>query len=209
MTPQRRIELIISRHRNSRLRRHSGSTYTMFDHDSESAAHVELSGTDYQIPSRFQFLPDDVLGEILIACVDKCKNPTFDTKTAPMLLTQISSHIRCVALQTPQLWDAIHMEFGHRGAVEKDEWTGAVTHRKWTKMLVRHTRQQLGELRRWLIFRSGVLPLSISITERPQSHGRRGREFALEIIEILLACYRRWRDISLNFHSSNMSLITL
>ncbi|KJA14298.1 hypothetical protein HYPSUDRAFT_49320 [Hypholoma sublateritium FD-334 SS-4] len=163
---------------------------TTLDTDSEATVH-QFERPEYGNTSPFQLLPDDVLGEILIACVDKSKHPTFDTKTAPMLLTRISSHIRSVALQTPYLWTAIHVEFGHRGAVERDEWTGAVTHKKWTKSLVRHTRQQHAELRRWLLFRSGILPLSISITERAESHGRRGRKFSLEIMEILLACYRR------------------
>ncbi len=178
------------------------------NHVSAAGTHHSSGQVEHNTPSPFQLIPDDVLREILIASLDKSKTPTISTKTVPMLLTRISSHIRCVALQTPQLWTAVHMEFGHPGPVDRDECSGARTYKKWTKNLVSRTRKQIAELRRWLIFRSGVLPLSISIKERPQSHGRRGRELSTDIMETLLTCYRRWQDISLDFHSSKLSTIT-
>ncbi len=76
---------------------------------------------EHNTPSPFQLIPDDVLREILIASLDKSKNTDDQHEDGAMLLTRISSHMRGVALQTPQLWTAVHMEFGHPGPVDRDE----------------------------------------------------------------------------------------
>ncbi|KJA15332.1 hypothetical protein HYPSUDRAFT_48484 [Hypholoma sublateritium FD-334 SS-4] len=179
----------------------------MLDQESETPA-IVFARLEYRhIPSRLELLPDDVLSEIFKACLDnsKSKNPTFDTRTAPMLLTRISCRIRFVAMHTPQLWVAVHMEFGRRVVVSRN--FGGDVYPPLTKKMMLHARQQSAELRRWLLERSGALPLSISIYQRPRNRDQYSRDVADEVMDTLLACYPRWRDISLDFHSSDLSRI--
>lgn len=181
----------------------------MLDQDSETTAIVPACPEYHHIPASLDLLPDEVLSEIFKACLDKSqrKYPTFDTKTAPMLLTQISSHMRCVAVRTPQLWAAVHMEFGRHVVVSRN-FGGDIYQAVTTRKMIRHARQQSKELKEWLLKRSGALPLSISIYQCPRNRDEYSRDVADEVMDTLLACYLRWRDISLNFYSSDLSLIT-
>ncbi|KJA22983.1 hypothetical protein HYPSUDRAFT_201786 [Hypholoma sublateritium FD-334 SS-4] len=57
--------------------------------------------------SPFRSLPDDVLEVIFLACLPNDHIPVIDFRQPPLLLTQISSHLRRVAFGTPRLWTAI------------------------------------------------------------------------------------------------------
>ncbi len=175
----------------------------------------ELEDSNNHLPSPFQQLPDDVLREILVMCIDKRKYPTFDTRTAPLLLTRISSRVRSVALQTPRLWIAVHMEIGPPGTMEiepplleEPPWTSNLDfYQAQTTKVKSKAREQSAELQRWLLERSGVLPLSISITQCATT-APFFRDVADEVMEILLACAPRWEHISFNFFSSYLPQIT-
>ena len=181
----------------------------MFNQESEAKS-VKRVGAEYtHILSQFQLLPDEVLSEIFIACLDKStkKNPTFDTTTARMLLLNVSSRMRSVALRTPQLWAAVHMEFGPC-LVPAQNLSGRFNEPLMKKMAL-HARWQSRELKQWLLKRSGALPLSITIKQRSSLIiSKYFRDVADEVMGTLVACCPRWRDISLDFWSPKLSSIT-
>ncbi|KJA21406.1 hypothetical protein HYPSUDRAFT_42054 [Hypholoma sublateritium FD-334 SS-4] len=56
-----------------------------------------------RILSPFRRLPEDIIREIFSACLEPGRNPTMSNRNAPMLLTQISSGLRQIAITTPVL----------------------------------------------------------------------------------------------------------
>ncbi|KJA24123.1 hypothetical protein HYPSUDRAFT_122089, partial [Hypholoma sublateritium FD-334 SS-4] len=56
------------------------------------------------LDSPFRSLPDDILRQIFLACLPDAYTPVIDFCQPPLLLTQISSHLRRVAFTTPRLW---------------------------------------------------------------------------------------------------------
>ncbi|KAJ7807114.1 hypothetical protein B0H13DRAFT_590108 [Mycena leptocephala] len=85
-------------------------------------------------------LPEDVISAIFIACVSSTSNATLDSETAPLLLCQVCSAWRRVALSTPQLWTSLHIP-----------------------LLSTSKTQDLADIASCWLSRSGVLPLSISL----------------------------------------------
>ncbi|KAF8979961.1 hypothetical protein BDQ17DRAFT_1213332, partial [Cyathus striatus] len=49
-------------------------------------------------------LTQDIVEEIFIACLPEDRNPYVNSMEAPMLLTQICSSWRRIALSTPRIW---------------------------------------------------------------------------------------------------------
>ncbi|KAF9462844.1 hypothetical protein BDZ94DRAFT_1260440 [Collybia nuda] len=64
------------------------------------SSHLEIS-TDVLTP--IQRIPAELLGEIFLRCLPKKRHPTV--RLAPLLLCQVCSHWRGVALSLNQLWD--------------------------------------------------------------------------------------------------------
>ncbi|KIM41496.1 hypothetical protein M413DRAFT_72067, partial [Hebeloma cylindrosporum] len=56
-------------------------------------------------------LPRDVLHEIFLHCLPVHHNPVIKSSQAPLLLTQICSSWRAIALSSPRLWSKIHVPF--------------------------------------------------------------------------------------------------
>ncbi|KAJ6582867.1 hypothetical protein DFH09DRAFT_1144801 [Mycena vulgaris] len=85
-------------------------------------------------------LPEDIIRDIFVACLPSHRNPLIISNESPLLLCQICSHWRRLALSTPRLWAAVHV------------------------VIPNETKAQVlaGLLKNWLN-RSGVLPLSISV----------------------------------------------
>ena len=106
----------------------------------------------------FRRLPQDVVREIFVACLDPKINPTMSKKEAPTLLTRISSSLRQIALTTPELWAAIHIPILGSVPCESSKIAQFVMDRR------------ADGVKEWLLRRSGSLPLRISI--------RRGSEAA-------------------------------
>ncbi len=72
----------------------------------EQAAVLQTSEDHFRVFSAVRNLPEDVLREILIVCVDDKAPPILSYRTHPLpyRLAQISSGIRCIALATPIIW---------------------------------------------------------------------------------------------------------
>lgn len=56
-------------------------------------------------------IPSETLGEIFIHCLPSDSYPfaVRDLKQAPLLMTTICRHWRCVAIDTPMLWSSLHI----------------------------------------------------------------------------------------------------
>ncbi|KJA17581.1 hypothetical protein HYPSUDRAFT_125295, partial [Hypholoma sublateritium FD-334 SS-4] len=70
----------------------------------EKAAILESVAPFRRALSPFRQLPEDIVREIFVACLETRRNPTMANTEAPVLLTQISSATRRIALSTPALW---------------------------------------------------------------------------------------------------------
>ncbi|KJA25729.1 hypothetical protein HYPSUDRAFT_37174 [Hypholoma sublateritium FD-334 SS-4] len=131
----------------------------------------------------FRQLPEDVVREIFIACLPTGRNPTMSNREAPVLLTQISSATRRIALRTPALWAAIHITFSLPSG-----------HEDFTTFTMPARAKGVKE---WLLRRSGSLPLHISVYHpgTPDLNDGIGQE----LIDILLSCCSRWRHVSFSY----------
>ncbi|KAJ7253507.1 hypothetical protein C8J57DRAFT_1348288 [Mycena rebaudengoi] len=127
-------------------------------------------------------LPDDIVGAIFLACLPPNWNPIISSHVAPLLLCQISSSWRTVALSTPCLWSSLHI------AVPFET----------TRV------QQLNNVVGAWISRSGALPLSISLVSTVLS-GPFELRFTTEalnasamLLQTLIHVSHRWRHIRLS-----------
>ncbi len=79
----------------------------------EEAAILETTKGHRSVLSTVRNLPDDVLREILIACVEDKRPPilSYYEKPLPCVLAQISSGIRRIALSTSILWASMDVQF--------------------------------------------------------------------------------------------------
>ncbi|KAF7357913.1 hypothetical protein MVEN_00837700 [Mycena venus] len=57
-------------------------------------------------------LPQDIVGEIFVACLPMSRNAVMSAQEAPLLLCRICSAWRTIALSTPRLWTSLHVPFG-------------------------------------------------------------------------------------------------
>ncbi|KAJ7129083.1 hypothetical protein C8R46DRAFT_682954 [Mycena filopes] len=121
-------------------------------------------------------LPEDIIREIFLACIVplpwRWHHPGMSTKKAPLLLCQICSTWRRVALSTPRLWSSLHINV--LGNSKMAELASAAT--------------------TWLS-RSGILPLSISV-ESPYTYAPEVTD-ASPLLASLAAFSGRWKDIEL------------
>ncbi|KAJ7432006.1 hypothetical protein FB451DRAFT_1090776 [Mycena latifolia] len=111
-------------------------------------------------------LPDDVMQEIFIASLPANRNAIMSLAEAPLLLCNICSAWRNLAISTPYLWASLHI-------------AAPATHR---------LLQMNYAIDTWLS-RSGALPLSISIAR----HHAPGDVSTL--IKTLIRFSRRWRHM--------------
>ncbi|KAJ7111848.1 hypothetical protein C8R44DRAFT_711441 [Mycena epipterygia] len=97
-------------------------------------------GAHLAVVSPARRLPEDVVRDIFVACLPSHRNPIMAPDESPMLLCQICSAWRNVALSTPRLWTSVHIVIPTQPKVQA----------------------LLEYLTIWLK-RSGILPLSISV----------------------------------------------
>ncbi|KDR76337.1 hypothetical protein GALMADRAFT_279474 [Galerina marginata CBS 339.88] len=62
-------------------------------------------------PSYISLLPPEILTEIFTYCIPAEQFPIPSRVEAPLLLTQVSSHWRTLAISTPDLWAALHINY--------------------------------------------------------------------------------------------------
>ncbi|KAJ3515219.1 hypothetical protein NLJ89_g1888 [Agrocybe chaxingu] len=139
-------------------------------------------------------IPQDILQEILLACLPGERYPTMSADEPPMLLTRISSHWRQVAHRTPRLWDAIHIPAPSTALFIDDPVSD-------TEAMANITDKRIGAVNAWLS-RSGACPLSISLWERHSAHDH--TYFVRFLTECLIPVCFRWKDVT--FASSEKGL---
>ena len=146
----------------------------------EKRAFLESMEPLKQALSPFRQLPEDIVREVFIACLETERNPTMSNKEAPVLLTQISSATRMIALSTPTLWASIHI------CIPSLLSASSMMDRAKSDMDARTKGVE-----EWLLRRSGSCPLNISF----QNFDEDGLVFGNQIIDILLRCSSRWRYV--------------
>ncbi|KAJ7181512.1 hypothetical protein C8R43DRAFT_969406 [Mycena crocata] len=116
-------------------------------------------------------LPEDILRSIFVACLPSTRNPALSGSESPLLLSQICSFWRKIALSTPRLWASIHIVVPNQ-----------------TKLT--QLRNQVGQ---WLN-RSGIVPLSISMVF---SQACEADCDISPLLSALVAVSRRWKDVQI------------
>ncbi|KAJ7486623.1 hypothetical protein FB451DRAFT_1126873 [Mycena latifolia] len=123
-------------------------------------------------------LPGDIVRAIFVACLPSHRNPVITSDESPLLLCQICSTWRCLALSTPRLWAAVHVVLPQQPKL-----------------------QVLADILASWLERSGGLPLSISVV---LSQTWKFEDDALPLLTRLVPFCRRWQHIqfALSHHNS-------
>ncbi|KAJ7472724.1 hypothetical protein FB451DRAFT_1558891 [Mycena latifolia] len=116
-------------------------------------------------------LPEDILREIFVASLPSTHNAIMASRESPLLLCQVCSGWRNVALTTPQLWSSLHLVIPDESRAENI----------------------YSLVERW-ISRSGILPLSVSIGVS-SSLMNSDTTIAAPFIALLVAVSTRWQHI--------------
>ncbi|KAF8962471.1 hypothetical protein BDZ97DRAFT_1113145 [Flammula alnicola] len=143
-------------------------------------------------------LPPDILREIFISCLPDDRNPTMSNDEAPMLLSQVSSHWRSVAMTTPGLWASLHI------AVPNSSPTFRSTHDSTTGdrlMVSQVTEIRSAAVKEW-IARSGTLPLSIALHEWDAYPPT---EYCKIFFQCILPFSKRWKNVSLTCSAASVT----
>ncbi|KAJ6532010.1 hypothetical protein B0H19DRAFT_1005659 [Mycena capillaripes] len=126
-------------------------------------------------------IPPEVLSEIFIQCLPQdtkfVKFVKASVTDCPLLLTQVSSNWRCVALATPLLWSSITVNLS-----------------------VKSCLPNLPLIKAW-IARSGSCPLSFHIAESilKDYYDNSGIITSAAILDLYVPYYHRWQNIRLEY----------
>ncbi len=145
----------------------------------EKAAILETFADHRRVFTPFRKLPEDVLREISVACVQSSGIPELSSQSndptpMPYLLGQVCRGLRHVAWTTPSIWASIHVGI----------WEGDSKLAPWAK--------------EWLD-RAGGLALTLKI----QLHGD-GSDPCSMLFDVLLSFSTRWREIDITSWSSDI-----
>ena len=142
----------------------------------EEAAIWETADGHRRVLSGVRNIPEDVLREILIACVDDIPTLSDCQISLPYALAQISSGLRRVALNTPTLWarmDVPRYYYDDRQLRREGYLTLARRANKWLE-------------------RAGGLPLTLFIRDPTEN----GESDSINIFfGTLLSYSKRWKEI--------------
>ncbi|KAJ6458894.1 hypothetical protein DFH09DRAFT_1062962 [Mycena vulgaris] len=121
-------------------------------------------------------VPPEVLCEIFLHCLPKTTYIQASVAHCPLLLTQVSSNWRSVALATPALWTSIAVNLTPQSCLP-----------------------DLRLIETW-IARSGLCPLSFHIAESIQKDHYDARMLtSASILELFAPHYSRWQHIRLEY----------
>ncbi|KJA14229.1 hypothetical protein HYPSUDRAFT_49363 [Hypholoma sublateritium FD-334 SS-4] len=153
----------------------------------EKAAILETFADHRRVFSPFRNLPEDVLREICIACVeDSAPTLTYRTTPLPYRLAQISSEMRHVALTAPFIWASMYIDYGTFGS-KRDTQAYSILARRASEWFER----------------AGGLALTIFIQDPswPHSRFKRGESDPSSILfDTIFSYSTRWKEIK--FESS-------
>ncbi|KAJ6515541.1 hypothetical protein C8R45DRAFT_1140019 [Mycena sanguinolenta] len=124
-------------------------------------------------------LPPDIVREIFVACVPTKMNAVMSVEKAPLLLCQICSLWRTVALSMPILWSSLHVPFD---------------------FVLSHKSRALA-VTKWLQ-RSATRPLSLSICFDRCSSNDSSRK---KLLKCLAKSSPRWRHVEFQNCSPNIA----
>ncbi|KAF8991097.1 hypothetical protein BDQ17DRAFT_313287 [Cyathus striatus] len=108
-------------------------------------------------------LTQDIVEEIFIACLPEDRNSYMNSMEDPMLLTQICSSWRRIALSTPRIWSAIHIVLPN---IIIGKYSVPNNLLKEEELVLQTLDRQQAAVKERLD-RSGACPLSISICQTP------------------------------------------
>jgi len=132
-------------------------------------------------------LPTDILQEIFLSCLPTSHDSIMTKKEAPVLLTQVCSHWRRVALNTPLLWASIHIPITSAEEVGDASFSDAATDLRMTK--------RVSAVREWLS-RSKDCPLSFTFGSGPNILG--ANRHCDDVISLLQSRLGRWHRVTVN-----------
>ncbi|KAJ7473012.1 hypothetical protein B0H11DRAFT_1811448 [Mycena galericulata] len=140
-------------------------------------------------PASARRLPDDVVQEIFEAALPSERNAVMSESDAPLLLCHISHGWRQLAFSTPRLWSSIHI-------------VAPSIRRQYSAVDVPKLHRLNEAVKAW-IGRAGEQPLSVSfVTPSPSDHPHIEWDLdLLPLLETLIQCASRWRNIVLSFPS--------
>ena len=156
-------------------------------------------------PAR-RLLPD-IIREIFYHCLPPGRNPTLSATEAPMLLTQVCSLWRAIALTSPRIWAGLHIVVlpgdptfsSHFGGISDDALEKR--HQVFSKVM----ELRCGAVKDWLT-RSGTCPLSISMSYslghvEAAHHFEEVNDVIETLFQLLASFSSRWKfiDLSLPF----------
>ncbi len=158
----------------------------------EKAAILETSKDHRSVISAVRNLPEDVLRQILIACVEDEKPPLLSYRSLPLpyRLAQISSGFRRIALSTPIIWASMDVQFDALCYENLDQ--------NAYLFLANMVVEWFG--------RAGELPLTVFI-EYPGSSAECSESDSSNILFVILFSYSaRWKDIQLISRRKDFSM---
>ena len=155
----------------------------------------------YSILSPARRLSPDVLHEIFFHCLPTHHSSVMKSLEPPLLLTQICSSWRVIALSSPRMWSKIHIP------LPGDPRFSELTH----EIIINETRlndrrrgfasvmrSRCDGVRDWLS-RSGTCPLSLSVIySGDHLEDSEDDEHVQEMFDILLSFADRWSDVNLS-----------
>ncbi|KAJ7486604.1 hypothetical protein FB451DRAFT_1227631 [Mycena latifolia] len=123
-------------------------------------------------------VPDDIVCAIFVACLPSLRNPIITSDEPPLLLCQICSPWRRLALSTPRLWAAVHVVLPPQPKL-----------------------QILADIVTDWLDRSGALPLSVSVV---LSRTWTREDDALPLLTPLISVSRRWQHMQFSFWNNHI-----
>ena len=151
----------------------------------ESQLASDTAQQHWESTSCFNQLPRDTLAEIFVRCLPEVSLwPTIvgrSTKNvAPLLLCNVCSTWRTVALATPRLWQTLFLDFKRATPKSKvTEEAVAMTH-IWIR-------------------RSGVLPLTLSLQVKPCRAGKDNHALGEALLNALFNYASRWEHVGFSY----------
>lgn len=168
----------------------------------EEAAILETAKDHRSVISAIRILPEDVLRQILIACVEDEKPPILSYRPIiplPYRLAQISSGFRRIALSTPIIWASMDVQF--------DPFYYENLNTRDYSILAHMATEWFG--------RAGGLPLTVFIdcpsrSPSPHTNTEYGESDPSNILfDALFSFSARWRQIQFNYSDDRFSMRVL
>jgi len=139
-------------------------------------------------PLRRGLIPMDILQEIFLSCLPIDHDSIICNKEAPVLLTQVCSSWRRIALNTPLLWASIYIPV---------PYTGMGDHQAAMDLIMAN---RVNAVREWLK-RSQDCPLSFTLDSD------RAVQYGADLLNLLLPESTRWQRVDMAMAQHHISMV--